>query len=109
MAKQIRSGHIGILTSGGDTPGLNAAIRGIGKTATRNASMQMADKLQKITGLETSAIDYIRDEQFGIMVAVDGEQTKAVPLGDVVGKINYVPPDHPWVLASRDLATSFGD
>ena len=27
------SQHIGILTSGGDTPGLNAAIRGIGKAA----------------------------------------------------------------------------
>ena len=25
--------HIGILTSGGDCPGLNAAIRGIGKAA----------------------------------------------------------------------------
>ena len=25
--------YIGILTSGGDTPGLNAAIRGIGKAA----------------------------------------------------------------------------
>ena len=45
----------------------------------------------------------------GVMVAVDGEQTKAVPLGDVVGKINYVPTDHPWVIAARDLATSFGD
>ena len=102
----------------------------------RGSTMEMADELQKITGLETrvtilghlqrggtpsaldrmlatrlgtSAIDYIRDEQYGIMVAVDGEQTKAVPLGDVVGKVNYVPPDHPWVLAARDLATSFGD
>src|SRR5271170_7996782 len=25
--------HIGILTAGGDSPGLNAAIRGVGKTA----------------------------------------------------------------------------
>ena len=33
MNKLKRSGHIGVLTSGGDTPGLNAAIRGIGKTA----------------------------------------------------------------------------
>ena len=29
MKKNNRSGHIGILTSGGDTPGLNAAIRGL--------------------------------------------------------------------------------
>ncbi len=25
--------HIGILTAGGDSPGLNAAIRGVGKAA----------------------------------------------------------------------------
>src|SRR5210317_280373 len=40
MAKQLRSGHIGVLTSGGDTPGLNAAIRGIGKSAA-NDGMQV--------------------------------------------------------------------
>ena len=61
------------------------------------------------TRLGTSAIEYIKDEQFGIMVAVDGERSKAVPLRDVVGKINYVPPDHPWVVTARNLATSFGD
>lgn len=43
------------------------------------------------------------------MVAVDGEQTKAVPLQEVVGKINYVSPDHPWIITARSLATSFGD
>ncbi len=102
----------------------------------RGSTMAMAEELQIITGLETrvtilghlqrggtpsaldrnlatrlgtSAIDYIRDEQFGIMVAVDGEQCKAVPLQDVAGKINYVPPDHSWVTAARNLATSFGD
>jgi phosphofructokinase-like protein len=102
----------------------------------RGSTMKMSEELQKITGLETrvtilghlqrggtpsasdrllatrlgtSAIDYIRNEQFGIMVAVDGEHTKAVPLQDVVGKINYVPPDHPWIISARNLETSFGD
>ena len=102
----------------------------------RGSTMEMAEELQMITGLETrvtilghlqrggtpsaldrmlatrlgtSVIDYIRDEQFGIMVAVNGERTKAVPLQDVVGKINYVPPKHPWVITARNLATSFGD
>lgn len=32
---------IGILTSGGDTPGLNAAIRGLGKSAISNYDMQI--------------------------------------------------------------------
>ena len=102
----------------------------------RGSTIQMADELQKITGLETrvtilghlqrggtpsaidrllatrigtGAIDYIKNEQFGIMVAVDGEQTKAVPLQDVAGKINYVPLNHPWIMSARNLETSFGD
>jgi 6-phosphofructokinase 1 len=33
--------HIGILTAGGDCPGLNAAIRGIGKTAISQYDMQV--------------------------------------------------------------------
>lgn len=102
----------------------------------RGSTMEMAQELEKITGLETrvtilghlqrggtpsaldrmlatrlgtSAVDFITEEQYGIMVAVDGDQTKAVPLKEVVGKINYVPPDHPWLIAARNLATSFGD
>lgn len=102
----------------------------------RGSTIKMADELQKMTGLETrvtilghlqrggtpsaadrllatrlgtSAIEYIKNEQFGVMVAVDGEQTKPVPLDEVVGKINYVPPDHPWVISARNLETSFGD
>jgi 6-phosphofructokinase 1 len=102
----------------------------------RGSTIQMAEELQKITGLETrvtilghlqrggtpsaldrllatrlgtKAIDYIRNEQFGVMVAVDGEGTKPVPLEEVVGKINYVPPDHSWVITARNLETSFGD
>jgi phosphofructokinase-like protein len=102
----------------------------------RGSTIQLSEELQKITGLETrvtilghlqrggtpssadrllatrlgtSAIDYINREEFGIMVAVDGEHTKGVPMGEVAGKINYVPPDHPWIISARNLATSFGD
>jgi len=102
----------------------------------RGSTMKMSEELQAITGLETrvtilghlqrggtpsaadrmlatrlgtSAIDYIRSEQFGIMIAVDGEHTKAVPLQEVAGKVNYVPPDHPWIISARNLETSFGD
>jgi phosphofructokinase-like protein len=105
-------------------------------TEYRGSTIKLAEDLQKITGLETrvtilghlqrggnpsaadrllatrlgtGAIEYINKEQFGIMVAVDGEKTKAVPLEDVAGKINYVPPNHPWVISARNLETSFGD
>lgn len=102
----------------------------------RGSTMELAQELENITGLETrvtilghlqrggtpsafdrllatrlgtAAIDFIREEQFGIMVAVDGGGTKAVPMQDAAGKINYVPPDHSWVITARNLATSFGD
>jgi phosphofructokinase-like protein len=102
----------------------------------RGSTIKLAEELQKITRLETrvtilghlqrggnpssadrllatrlgtGAIEYINKEQYGIMVAVDGEKTKAVPLQDVAGKINFVPPDHPWVISARNLETSFGD
>jgi 6-phosphofructokinase 1 len=102
----------------------------------RGSTMQMAQDLEKITGLEsrvtilghlqrggtpsaadrllatrlgTNAIDYIKNEQFGIMVAAKGDVTEAVPLEEVAGKINYVPPDHPWVISARNVGTSFGD
>jgi 6-phosphofructokinase 1 len=102
----------------------------------RGSTIQMAEELQKITGLETrvtilghlqrggtpsaadrllatrlgtAAIEYIKNEQFGIMIAARGDQTEAVPLGDVAGKVNYVPKDHPWIVSARDVGTSFGD
>ncbi len=104
--------------------------------AYRGSTIRMADELQKITGLETrvtilghlqrggtpsaldrllatrlgtATIEHVKKEQFGIMVAVEGDHTKPVPLEEVVGKINYVPPDHPWVITARNLETSFGD
>jgi 6-phosphofructokinase 1 len=102
----------------------------------RGSTMQLAQELENLTRLETrvtilghlqrggtpsafdrmlatrlgtAAIDYINSEQYGIMVAVDGEGTKPVPMKDVAGRINYVPTDHSWVITARNLATSFGD
>lgn len=98
--------------------------------------MQIADDLQKLTGLEsrvtilghlqrggtpsaadrllatrlgTACIQYIKDEKFGIMVAAKGDETVPVPLKDVVGKVKMVPADHPWIISARNVGTSFGD
>ena len=42
------------------------------------------------------------------MVAVDGNGTRAVPLGEVVGRKNLVPTDHPWVVAAKNVGTCLG-
>nr|MCU0752216.1 6-phosphofructokinase [Akkermansiaceae bacterium] len=43
--------HIGILTSGGDCPGLNAAIRGLGKAARDHYGMRVTGFLNGFRGL----------------------------------------------------------
>lgn len=42
---------IGILTSGGDAPGINATIRGVGKTAIKNYGMEVIGILNGFSGL----------------------------------------------------------
>ncbi len=57
MAKKMK---IGILTSGGDCPGLNAAIRGVGKTALLNHGMSVIGITSGFHGLiynETVELD----------------------------------------------------
>ena len=43
--------HIGILTAGGDSPGLNAAIRAIGKTALDTGRMEVVGFRDGFRGL----------------------------------------------------------
>ena len=50
MARK-RPRRIGILTAGGDSPGLNAAIRGVGKTAIGHYGMELVGFRDGITGL----------------------------------------------------------
>ncbi len=47
----IMAQHIGILTSGGDCPGLNAAIRGLGKAAREHYGMHVMGFLNGFRGL----------------------------------------------------------
>lgn len=48
--------YIGILTAGGDSPGLNAAIRGIGKAANRSFGMQVIGFRDGFRGLMENRI-----------------------------------------------------
>lgn len=102
----------------------------------RGSTIQMVEELQKLTRLETrltilghlqrggtpsaadrllatrlgtKAVELINQETFGVMVAVKGNEAKAVPMSEAAGKINYVPADHPLVISARNVGTSFGD
>ncbi len=62
------SKHIAILTAGGDSPGLNAAIRGIGKTALGMYNMQVTGFMDGFRGLmENRSVRLSSDKLSGIL------------------------------------------
>lgn len=74
----------------------------------RGGTPSPADRLLA-TRLGTACVDFIDQEQFGVMVAARGEGAEAVPLEEIVGKRKTVPLDHPWIDAARDLGVCLGD
>lgn len=61
------------------------------------------------TRLGSACADLINEGHFGVMVAARGDHTEPVPLDQVAGKLNLVPPDHSWVQSARRVGTSLGD
>jgi 6-phosphofructokinase 1 len=74
----------------------------------RGGTPSAADRLLA-TRLGTACADYIKNEQFGVMVAARGDGTEAVPLDQVAGKTKLVPLNHPWIDSARDVGTCLGD
>lgn len=96
----------------------------------------LADRLEKLTGLETRTtilgyllrggapsaadrvlatqlgtycISLINQDRYGVMVAIAGGRTTTIPLEQVAGKHKPVPADHPWILGAREVGTSLGE
>jgi phosphofructokinase-like protein len=103
---------------------------------TRATSVQLATRLQEVTGLEarvtalghlqrggtptpadrilatefgTKAAELAKEGVSGVMVAVKGQDYVPVPLGEVAGKCRSVPLDHPWIRSARMVGTNLGD
>jgi 6-phosphofructokinase 1 len=74
----------------------------------RGGTPTPADRLLA-TRLGTACADFIADGVHGVMVAARGQDTVAVPLEEVAGKIRSVPRDHSWVISARRLGISLGD
>lgn len=64
--------HIGILTAGGDTPGLNAAIRAIGKSAIRHYNWQVVGFKEGFRGLVQNRFIRMGREEFSGILTVGG-------------------------------------
>jgi 6-phosphofructokinase 1 len=74
----------------------------------RGGTPSAADRMLA-TRLGSACVDCIAHGIGGVMIAADGNGTRAVPLDKVVGQKNLVPKDHPWVRAARNVGTCLGD
>jgi 6-phosphofructokinase len=111
-------------------------IKTIAVHPVESVSLQLAQSLQELTGLEsrvtalghlqrggtpspgdrllatrlgTACAEYIAKGDYGVMVAARGDKCVAIPLADIAGKRRLVPKNHPWIQAARMVGTSFGD
>jgi 6-phosphofructokinase 1 len=66
------SRHIGILTAGGDSPGLNAAIRGVGKAALNEYNMQVIGFRDGFRGLVDNRIVRLESGSLSGILTVGG-------------------------------------
>jgi len=114
----------------------NGAAPPPGSAATASHTLQLAQQLEQRTGLEsrvtilgyvqrggtpspadrvlatrlgTACADFIAQDIFGVLVAARGDDFEPVPLEDVVGKLKYVPVDHPWIQSARRIGVCLGD
>lgn len=74
----------------------------------RGGAPSAADRVLA-TRLGTACAALLAQGTTGVMVAARGDGTAAVPLEDVAGRKNLVPPDHPWVRSVRNLGSCIGD
>jgi 6-phosphofructokinase 1 len=63
---------IGLLTAGGDTPGLNAALRGIGKAAIETYGMQVIGFRDGFRGLTENRMERLEREKFSGILTLGG-------------------------------------
>ncbi|HET6887659.1 MAG TPA: 6-phosphofructokinase [Candidatus Udaeobacter sp.] len=101
--------RIGVLTSGGDCPGLNAVLRGVAHAAEK-LGWEVVGFRDGFEGLLSPGNHVILDRQSitGIM-AHQNYQVRHVPITEAVNRLKVVPPNGEMVHIARDVDISFGD
>jgi 6-phosphofructokinase 1 len=72
MGKITRGQRIGILTAGGDCPGINAAIRGVGKTAIVKYGMNLVGISDGFTGMINKEYRELSEQDLSGILTVGG-------------------------------------
>ena len=87
--------------------GLEARVTILGHLQ-RGGTPSAADRLLA-TRLGSACAELIHQGTYGVMVASRGDAAVPVPLDQVAGQRNLIPPDHPWITAARRVGTNLGD
>lgn len=90
-----------------EATGLEARVTILGHVQ-RGGTPSAVDRLLA-TRLGTACAELIHKGVSGVLVAVRGDGTEAVPLEEVAGKRKVVPPGHPWVISARHVGTCLGE
>jgi len=61
------------------------------------------------TLLGTSCVLALVQRKYGVMMALQNGQVRAVPLEQVAGRKKLVPANHPLVQSAKMVGTCFGD
>src|SRR5665647_387735 len=72
MGKITRGQRIGILTAGGDCPGINAAIRGVGKTAIVKYDMEVVGISDGFTGMINKEFTELTEKNLSGILTLGG-------------------------------------
>ncbi len=72
MGKELRGQRIGILTAGGDCPGINAAIRGVGKTAIVKYGMKLVGISDGFTGMINKEFRELNEQDLSGILTLGG-------------------------------------
>ena len=72
MGKNKRPQRIGILTAGGDCPGINAAIRGVGKTAIVKYNMEVVGISDGFTGMINKEFTELTEKDLSGILTLGG-------------------------------------
>ena len=73
----------------------------------RGGTPSAADRILA-TRLGTKAVEAIDKQQYGHMVAVNGETTQLIPLKEVAGQRKVIPIHHPWIRSAIETGTCLG-
>lgn len=74
--------RIAVLTSGGDAPGMNAAVRAMVRTAL-GPGWEVRGLRQGFAGLRAAATEQLARGRHGVLVGLHGREIGAIPLAEV--------------------------